>query len=69
MAKIFGENGTWLRGHLEGSNVGDYTYVNIDLCPQVKLENENDFLVILPSGEYVRLIDCVWLGDLSEIAP
>jgi len=64
---IFGQSGTWLRGHLEGGNQEDYTYVNIDLCPRIHLENEDDFLIYLPYGEYVRLLDCVWLKDLSEI--
>jgi len=66
MPALFGSDSQWLKGKLAGAE--NYTYVNIYECQTVEQGNSDNYIIML-GGHRFKLYDCVWVGDLADIAP
>jgi len=62
----FGSDSQWIKGKLSGSDV--YTYVNLYQCNTIQKVNEDNYIIGI-GGYRIRINDCVWVGELTEIAP
>lgn len=66
MPAEFGSDSTWLKGKRAGA--ANYTYVNIYQCQSIERGNSDNYIIML-GGHTFKLYDCVYVGDLAEIAP
>ena len=62
----FGESTTWLKGKIAGAST--YTYVNIYNCDAITQDNSTTY-IIQSGGHRFKLRECVWVADLTDIAP
>ncbi len=62
----FGESSQWLKGKL--SNEDGYTYVNIYALDTIRKINTDNY-IIQCAGHRFKIRNCVWVGDLADIAP
>ncbi len=62
----FGSDSQWLKGKV-GSEEG-YTYVNVYALDSIRKINTDNYLIQC-AGHRFKIRDCVWVGNLADIAP
>lgn len=67
MPRRFGDETTWIKGHLSHA-VSPFIYFDLYKCESIRKENEDDYVIRI-NGETIELVDCQVVYDLTEITP